>query len=86
MWLSYKSYGEYTKVDKPVVVTKSYERSNNTKEELKTVPVVVNNNNENVVSVFNTDSSKKNLRNDNDNFFDEDINDQVKVTPKPLSM
>ena len=49
-----KSYSEYTKVDKPVVVTKSYEGSENEEEEL-TVPLVINNNNVNAVSDSNTD-------------------------------
>ena len=49
-----KSYSEYTKVDKPVVVTKSYEGSENEEEELK-VPLVINNNNVNAVSDSNTD-------------------------------
>ena len=47
-----KSYTEYTKVDKPVVVTTSYEGSDE-EEELETVPVVINSNNVNVVSDSN---------------------------------
>ena len=37
-----KSFNEYTKVEKPVVVTMSYEGLNK-KEELQMVPVVINN-------------------------------------------
>ena len=36
-----KSYSEYTKVEKPVVVTTSYEGSNN-EEELEIVSVIIN--------------------------------------------
>ena len=44
-----KSYGEYTKVEKPVLVTIRYEGSNG-EEELETVPIVKTNNNVNIVS------------------------------------
>ena len=76
-----KSYGKYTKVDKPVVVTTSYEGLNE-EEELKTVTLVIHNNNVNVVSDSNTDSSNDDFKNDDKNFFDEDIDDQVKATPQ----
>ena len=64
-----KSYDEYTKVDKPAVVTMSYEESDK-KEELETVPVVLNNNNVNVVSDSNTNPNKEDFKNDDDNFFE----------------
>ena len=51
-----KSYGEYTQVEKPVVVTTSYEGSD-MEEELKKVPVVNNNNSINIVSDSNSDLS-----------------------------
>ena len=54
-------------------------------EELQKVLVVINNNNVNVVSDSKNDSSKDDFENDNDNFFDENIHNQVKATPKPLS-
>ena len=76
-----KSQGEYTKVDKPLVVNTSYEGLDK-EEELKRVPVVVNNNNVNIVSDSDTNSSEEDFENNDDNFFDEDIDDQVKVTPK----
>ena len=62
-----KSYGEYTKVDKPVVVTMSYEGSDN-EEELKIVPIVTNNNNVNVVSDSSSDSSEEVFKNNENDF------------------
>ena len=41
-----KSYGEYSKVEKPVLVTMSYEGLDD-EEELETVPIVSKNNNNN---------------------------------------
>ena len=63
-----KSYGEYTKVEKPVVVTMSYERLDK-EDELETVHVVVNNSNVNVVSKSDSDSIEDNFENDDDIFF-----------------
>ena len=74
-----KSYGEYTKFDKPVVVTMSYEGLHE-EEELETVPVVINNINVNVVTGSDRDSSKEDFENDDKNFFDEDTNNWVKAT------
>ena len=71
-----KSYGEYTKVKKPALVTMSYEGQDN-EEELKMVPVINNNNNLNVVSDPN---NYDDIKNDNNNFFDKDIDDEVKAT------
>ena len=51
-----KFYGEYTKVEKPVLVTTSYEGSNDD-EELETVLVINNNNNVNIVSDSDSDNS-----------------------------
>ena len=76
-----KSYGEYTKVEKPVVVTISYEGSDKEKA-LETVPFVSNNNNVNEVSDFKSDSSEEDFKNNDDNFFDKDINEQVKTSPQ----
>ena len=76
-----RSYGEYTKVEKPAVVTKSYEGSDE-EEELKMVPIVINNKSVNIVSDSESDSSKDSIKNNDDNFFDNDINDQVKMTPQ----
>ena len=69
-----------------MVATTIYEGYDDEKEDLKTVPVAVNNNSVNGMSDSNTDSSKEDFKNNKDNFFDEHIDDQVKVTPKPLSM
>ena len=78
-----KSYSEYSKVDKPVVVTTSYEGLDDNEEQLKTLPIVVTNNNKvNVVSDSDSDSSEEDFKNNEDNFFDEDIDDQVKVSPQ----
>ena len=63
----HKSYSEYTKVDKPVVVTASYEALDD-KEEHETVPVLNNNNNINIVSNSDTDSSEEDFKNDDNNF------------------
>ena len=80
-----KSYSEYTKVEKPAMLTMSYEGSDE-EEEPKMVPVVINNSNVNVVSNCNSDSSEEDFKNNEDNLFDEDINNRVKVPPKPLLM
>ena len=50
----YKSYSEYTKVEKPVVVTTSYCGSDE-EEELEMVPVVINNNNVNIFNNLDSD-------------------------------
>ena len=74
-----KSYGEYSKVKKPVLVTMSYEGLDE-EEELKMVPIINNNNNNNnIVSASDSDTD---IENDNKNVFDEDIDDEVKVTSK----
>ena len=62
-----KSYGEYTKVKKPVVLTTSYEWLDQ-EEEPKTVHVVNNNNNINVVSNSDSDSSEEDIENNEYNF------------------
>ena len=59
-------------------MTKRYEGSDKG-EEHEMVPVVIKNSNVNVVNNANSDSSKDDFENDNDNFFDEDIDNQVKV-------
>ena len=55
-----KSYGEYTKVEKSVLVTMSYEGSND-EEEHKTIPIV-NNTNVNIVSETNSYDNIKNSK------------------------
>ena len=76
-----KSYSEYNKVEKPVVLTTSYEGSDE-EEELKTVPVVNNNNTVNVVSNSDSDSNEEDVKNNKDKFFDEDIDEQIKISPQ----
>ena len=67
-----KSYHEHTKVEKLVVVTMSYEGQDE-EEELQIA---------NVVNDSESDSSNNDIKNNNDNFFDEVINNQVKATPQ----
>ena len=76
-----KSYGEYTKVEKPAVLTMSYEGLDED-EELETVPVENNNNNVNVVSDSNSDSRDEDFESIKENLFDDNIDDQVKASPK----
>ena len=51
-------------------------------EELEIVPVDNRNNNVNVVSNSDSNSSDKDFKNNEGNFFDEDINNQVIASPK----
>ena len=67
-----KFYIEYTKVEKPVLVTMSYEGLND-EEELKMVSIVNENNNVNKIT---------DIKNDNENVFNKDIDNKVEVTPK----
>ena len=73
-----KFYCEYTQVEKPVVVTSSYEGSDE-EEKLKRVSLVSNNDSLDIVSDSNSDSSDEDFKNNEDNFFDKK-NDQVKIT------
>ena len=76
-----KSYSEYSKVEKPVLVTMSYDGSDE-EEELKMVPIVIqNNNNYNVVSDLDNGSNDENK----ETLLDENINEEVKMTPTTLS-
>ena len=61
-----KSYGKFSKVEKPVLVITSYEGLDD-EEELKMVPIISNNKNSNGVSDSNNDDDTKS---DNKNFFD----------------
>ena len=73
-----KSYSKYTQVEKPVVLTTSYEGSDK-EEEHEIIPAVSNDNSVNIVSYFESDLSEEEFQNSKDNFFDEDIDDQVKI-------
>ena len=68
-----KLYDEYAKVKKPVLVTTSYKGSND-EEDLKTVPVVDNNNKINILTDSKTDD---NIKNSTKNFFDEYVDNAV---------
>ena len=57
-----KSYGEYSKVEKPVVLNTSYEGSDD-EEEHEMVPVDNKNNDVNVVSDSDSDSSDEEFKN-----------------------
>ena len=78
-----KSYGENSKVVKPVLVTMRYEGSND-EEELKAVPRVSQNNN--YTSIITDSKSDNDNKNNNKNLFDKDINKDIKATPRQLSM
>ena len=78
------SYGECTKVEKPAVLTVSYEGQDE-EEELEIVPIENNNNKVNVVSDSNSDSSDKDFKSNEENFFDEDISNQETASFKPPS-
>ena len=75
-----KSYSEFTQVETLVVVTTSYEVS---KEEgwLEMVLVVSNNYSINIVSDSDNDMSEEDFKNSINNFFEENVNDQVKISP-----
>ena len=80
----WNSYGEYTKVQKPSVLTMSYEGSDE-EEEHKTFPVVINNNNNNVVTYSDSDSNEEDFKNNKDNFLMKTSRIKLKFPPKPLS-
>ena len=46
------------------------------------VPIIINNNRINIVSDSNSDLSEEDFKNSKDNFFDEDEDDQVKISPQ----
>ena len=64
-----------------MVVTKHYEGSDK-EEELETVLVVINNNNLKVVSESYANLGDDDFENDDKNFFDKDIDYQVKAAPQ----
>ena len=71
-----KSYSQYSKVEKLLFITMSYEGLDD-EEELKIVPIFSQNNNNknNVVGDSDSDSNDKNKS------FDEDFDEDVKATP-----
>ena len=77
-----KSYSECRKVEKPVILTMNYERSNG-EEEPEIVPVECNNNGVNIVTNSDNDLSNDDLKNNEENLFDEEVDDKVISTTKP---
>ena len=70
-----KSYGEWSKVEKPVLIPKNYDGLDD-EEEIKMASTNKDNNNGNILrDSENDDEAKK-------NFFEEWVNDEIKVTPK----
>ena len=76
-----KSYGEYAKVEKPAALTTSYEGLDE-EEEPKGGTWNGSCSNVNVVRYSDSDSSEEDFKYKKGNLFDEDINDQVKVSPQ----
>ena len=62
-----KSYDEYNKVEKPVILTMSYEGSDK-EEEFEIVSKNNNNSDVNIVSDSDSDSSDDNLETNEENF------------------
>ena len=81
MTFLHKSYGEYSKVEKPVVLNTSYKGLDD-EEELEIVPEDNKNNDVNVVSNSDSPSSDEDFENNKENFFDKDINNQAIASPK----
>ena len=80
----WKSYGESTKVDKPVVVTTSHEGSVE-EEELKTVPAVINYNETELV-ILTQIPMKKTSKMMTKMFLMKTSTTKLKLPPKSLSM
>ena len=77
-----KSYGEYSKVEKPVLVTTSCESSDD-EEEFEMVPKINNYENSNVV---NDSISDNDSEGDNVTFLMKILMMKLKQTPKTLPM
>ena len=80
MTFNQKSYGGDSKVEKPVVVTMSYNGSDD-EEELQMVPAI-NNNNKNNNNNYNAVSDSESNNKSKENHFDEDINEEIKADLK----
>ena len=78
-----KSYDEYHKVEKPVILTTSHEGSDE-EEEFEIISKNNNNSDVNIISDSNSDSSDDDLENNKENFFDEDVDDQVIALSKTM--
>ena len=79
-----KSYSEYTQVEKPMVVTTSYEGSDK-EEELEMVPIVNHNKNINIIRYSDSDSSEEDFKNSKD-ILTKVSTTKSKFLSKPLSM
>ena len=77
-----KSYSEYTKVEKPVLVTTSYEGLND-EEEFEMFPIVDNNV---IVHIVIDSASLDNIENENKNFLTKISKMNLKQPHKQLSM
>ena len=77
-----KSYGTYTKVEKPGIFPTSYEGLDD-EEDFETLPIIINNLNE--VSNSKSDSNKEDFENNKENIFGDAIHDQLRFPTKPLS-
>ena len=71
-----KSYGKWSKVDKPVMVPTSYEDNEDEDEDDRISTNNYSHNNYNVVSDFDCNEETK------ENVLDEDVEDKIEVTPK----
>ena len=75
-----KSYSEFYKVENPVILTMSYEGSDG-EEELEIASKNNNNSDVNIVSDSNSVSSDDDLENNEEIFFNDDVNEQVTALP-----
>ena len=72
-----KSYGDFSKVEKPVLVTRSYEGLDD-EEKLEMIPVI----NQNSYSYYNVISNSKSKRHDEVMLFDKDFDVDIEINPK----
>ena len=82
MTFFHKLYGEWSKVEKPMLTLMSYERFDDEEEEVEVVSTSNENNYyyQNLVSEFNSDNEAK------ENFFGEQVNNDIKVTQRTPSL
>ena len=75
-----KSYGDWSKVEKPVLFPISYEGSEEDDDDVKMVPVINQNNSNDFKVVSDSKSNDK----ANKNLFNKDVNDEVDAVPKNI--
>ena len=78
MTFFHKSYGEWSKVEKPVLSPMSYEGSDDN-EEVKSISA----NNENNCNYFNVVSNYESDDDAKENICEEQVDDKITLTPKP---